>query len=125
MAYGKGFNGPVGPARVLHRARESLASVHICNVHIRVFLYCTSCAPRMIKVCLVSMRMSRLHARVHASFVLEDDPPRHIAHAQVRATHGVHKGAWYFEVVIEHVGSTGHVRLGWSTRKAELQARVF
>lgn len=42
----------------------------------------------------------------------------------VRATHGVYQGAWYCEVKVAHLGETGHVRLGWCTRKAELQAPV-
>lgn len=42
----------------------------------------------------------------------------------VRASHGVYQGAWYCEVKVAHLGETGHVRLGWCTRKAELQAPV-
>lgn len=34
------------------------------------------------------------------------------------------QGAWYCEVKVAHLGETGHVRLGWCTRKAELQAPV-
>lgn len=43
---------------------------------------------------------------------------------QVRATHGAHQGTWYYEVRVTHLGATGHARLGWATRKAELQAPV-
>jgi hypothetical protein len=43
---------------------------------------------------------------------------------QVRATHGAHQGTWYFEVDIRRLGSTGHARIGWATRSAELQAPV-
>ena len=46
------------------------------------------------------------------------------AGAQVRATHGAHEGAWYFEVSIRRLGPTGHARVGWGTRSAELQAPV-
>lgn len=42
----------------------------------------------------------------------------------VRCTHGVHEGAWYCEVKVEHLGEDGHCRLGWATRKAEIQAPV-
>lgn len=41
-----------------------------------------------------------------------------------RATHGAHEGTWYCEVTINHLGETGHCRLGWATAKAELQAPV-
>ena len=41
-----------------------------------------------------------------------------------RASHGVHEGAWYCEVKVTHLGKSGHCRLGWCTRKAELQAPV-
>lgn len=43
---------------------------------------------------------------------------------QVRATHGACEGTWFYEVTVTHLGSTGHVRVGWSTRKGELQAPV-
>lgn len=36
----------------------------------------------------------------------------------------MHKGTWYFEIIIVHLGATGHCRLGWSTKKGELQAPV-
>ncbi len=42
----------------------------------------------------------------------------------VRATHGAYVGTWYCEVLVKHLGKTGHVRLGWCTRKVELQAPV-
>eukprot|EP01026_Neomeris_dumetosa_P067491 TRINITY_DN6583_c0_g1_i3.p1 TRINITY_DN6583_c0_g1~~TRINITY_DN6583_c0_g1_i3.p1 ORF type:complete len:381 (-),score=58.62 TRINITY_DN6583_c0_g1_i3:332-1474(-) len=41
-----------------------------------------------------------------------------------RSTHGSHVGTWFYEVLIEHLGETGHCRVGWSTKKAELQAPV-
>ncbi|KAJ9506523.1 hypothetical protein QJQ45_005018 [Haematococcus lacustris] len=41
-----------------------------------------------------------------------------------RCSHGVHQGAWYCEAKITRLGKTGHVRLGWCTKKAELQAPV-
>ena len=43
---------------------------------------------------------------------------------QARAVHGAHEGTWYYEVTMEHLGASGHVRLGWSTRNAELQTPV-
>lgn len=43
---------------------------------------------------------------------------------KVRATHGACEGTWFYEAKIEHLGTSGHVRLGWSTRKGELQAPV-
>lgn len=42
----------------------------------------------------------------------------------VRATHGTHVGTWYFEIKVTHLGETGHCRLGWATKKAELQGPV-
>ncbi len=43
----------------------------------------------------------------------------------VRATHGTHQGgAWYCEVTVGQLGATGHVRVGWCTSRAELQAPV-
>ena len=42
---------------------------------------------------------------------------------QARATRGVHRGTWYFEIRVTHLGPTGHCRLGWSTKKGELQVR--
>ncbi|GFH32442.1 Set1/Ash2 histone methyltransferase complex subunit ASH2 [Haematococcus lacustris] len=41
-----------------------------------------------------------------------------------RCSHGVHQGTWYCEAKITRLGKTGHVRLGWCTKKAELQAPV-
>jgi Set1/Ash2 histone methyltransferase complex subunit ASH2 len=42
----------------------------------------------------------------------------------VRGSHGVHVGTWYAEVTLTHLGDTGHVRLGWATRAAEINAPV-
>mmetsp|Transcript_813 Transcript_813/g.1213 ORF Transcript_813/g.1213 Transcript_813/m.1213 type:complete len:319 (+) Transcript_813:208-1164(+) len=42
----------------------------------------------------------------------------------VRASHGTAQGTWYCEATVEHLGPTGHVRLGWCARKAELQAPI-
>lgn len=42
----------------------------------------------------------------------------------VRASHGAYKGTWYCEARVNHLGKSGHVRLGWCTRRAELQAPV-
>ena len=45
----------------------------------------------------------------------------------VRATHGVHNGAYFWEAQIlspEPFDEHSHVRLGWSTRMGELQAPV-
>ncbi|KAH7838181.1 hypothetical protein Vadar_022984 [Vaccinium darrowii] len=42
----------------------------------------------------------------------------------VRATRGVVEGAWYFEIKVVNLGSTGHTRLGWSMEKGDLQAPV-
>lgn len=42
----------------------------------------------------------------------------------VRATHGFHQGTHYCEVSVEHLGDSGHVRLGWSSRQAEINAPV-
>ncbi|KXZ54453.1 hypothetical protein GPECTOR_4g1004 [Gonium pectorale] len=41
-----------------------------------------------------------------------------------RGSHGTHEGALYCEVRVVHTGKTGHCRVGWCTRKAELQAPV-
>ncbi|KAI7990278.1 Protein TRAUCO [Camellia lanceoleosa] len=42
----------------------------------------------------------------------------------VRATRGVMKGAWYFEIKVVKLGEMGHTRLGWSMEKGDLQAPV-
>ena len=45
----------------------------------------------------------------------------------VRATHGVHNGAYFWEAQIlpsDPIDEQAHVRLGWSTRMGELQAPV-
>ena len=43
----------------------------------------------------------------------------------IRATHGVHNGAYYWECQIgKSTDSNAHVRVGWSTRQGELQAPV-
>jgi Set1/Ash2 histone methyltransferase complex subunit ASH2 len=42
----------------------------------------------------------------------------------VRATHGAHEGTFYCEVTVQHLGSSGHCRLGWSSRRAEINAPV-
>ena len=48
----------------------------------------------------------------------------------VRATHGVHDGAYFWEAqilpttTVSEEGEAPHVRLGWSTRMGELQAPV-
>jgi Set1/Ash2 histone methyltransferase complex subunit ASH2 len=51
----------------------------------------------------------------------------------VRCTHGAASGAWYCEARIEHLGTTGHARLGWcgpcaqrlgaAVRRADVLAR--
>ncbi|GLC45275.1 hypothetical protein PLESTB_000717800 [Pleodorina starrii] len=41
-----------------------------------------------------------------------------------RCSHGAHEGALYCEVRVSRMGVSGHCRLGWCTRKAELQAPV-
>ncbi|KAL3157668.1 hypothetical protein ABBQ32_012107 [Trebouxia sp. C0010 RCD-2024] len=41
-----------------------------------------------------------------------------------RATHGAFQGTWYFEITVVHLGQHGHARLGWSTKKGDLQAPV-
>ena len=43
---------------------------------------------------------------------------------QARATHGTFRGCYYYEVKVTHLGSSGHARVGWATRKGELQAPV-
>ena len=50
--------------------------------------------------------------------------PEALTAAQARATHGAFQGTWYFEIKITKLGKSGHVRLGWSTRKGDLQAPV-
>mmetsp|Transcript_2977 Transcript_2977/g.4752 ORF Transcript_2977/g.4752 Transcript_2977/m.4752 type:complete len:335 (-) Transcript_2977:810-1814(-) len=41
-----------------------------------------------------------------------------------RSTLCVDEGAWYFEVVVAHLGDSGHARVGWSTKWGELNAPV-
>lgn len=41
----------------------------------------------------------------------------------VRATHGVHNGSYFYEVLVHEArGENAHLRLGWSTRQGNLQA---
>jgi Set1/Ash2 histone methyltransferase complex subunit ASH2 len=42
----------------------------------------------------------------------------------VRATHGFHQGTYYCEVTVDHLGETGHCRLGWSTKQSEIAGPV-
>lgn len=42
----------------------------------------------------------------------------------VRATHGYHAGTYYCEVTVQHLGKSGHCRVGWTTKKSELNAPV-
>eukprot|EP00775_Hariotina_reticulata_P001810 gene1810-2143_t len=42
----------------------------------------------------------------------------------VRATHGFHAGTFYCEVAVQHLGATGHCRIGWATKKAEINAPI-
>eukprot|EP00879_Flechtneria_rotunda_P001658 GHRR01001818.1.p1 GENE.GHRR01001818.1~~GHRR01001818.1.p1 ORF type:complete len:329 (+),score=121.76 GHRR01001818.1:277-1263(+) len=48
----------------------------------------------------------------------------HKGFRSVRATHGSHVGTLYCEAIVQHLGETGHCRLGWSTKKAEINAPV-
>jgi hypothetical protein len=39
-----------------------------------------------------------------------------------RATHGIHRGAYFWEVeVLPPQSENAHIRIGWSTRQGELQ----
>jgi len=42
----------------------------------------------------------------------------------VRATHGVHRGSYYWELEVIQSGPDSHIRVGWSTRQGELQGPV-
>ena len=42
----------------------------------------------------------------------------------VRATHGVHRGSYYWELEVLQSGPDSHIRVGWSTRQGELQGPV-
>jgi Set1/Ash2 histone methyltransferase complex subunit ASH2 len=42
----------------------------------------------------------------------------------VRSTHGAHEGTFYCEATVQHLGSSGHCRLGWSSKRAEINAPV-
>nr|XP_011432333.1 set1/Ash2 histone methyltransferase complex subunit ASH2 isoform X1 [Crassostrea gigas] len=43
-------------------------------------------------------------------------------YSMVRATHGVRRGAWYFEVLIEEMPQDSATRIGWSQSLGNLQA---
>lgn len=45
-------------------------------------------------------------------------------YAMIRASHGVAKGTWYFEVNFDDQPEDSHIRIGWSQRHAALQACV-
>jgi Set1/Ash2 histone methyltransferase complex subunit ASH2 len=40
------------------------------------------------------------------------------------ASHGVRRGAFYYEIVIAHLGESGHARVGWKSKKGEANAPV-
>lgn len=42
----------------------------------------------------------------------------------IRATHGAVSGSWYFEVTVLPYKGDGAVRLGWSTRRADIETPV-
>jgi Set1/Ash2 histone methyltransferase complex subunit ASH2 len=42
----------------------------------------------------------------------------------IRATHGMYEGSFYCEVKVTRLGDTGHCRLGWSSKKSEINAPV-
>jgi Set1/Ash2 histone methyltransferase complex subunit ASH2 len=70
-----------------------------------------------------------LISRVHKASQLQLSEDRlsvtgHKGFRTARCSHGAHEGALYCEVTVTHMGATGHCRLGWCTRKAELQAPV-
>lgn len=46
----------------------------------------------------------------------------HKGFRSARCSHGSHEGTWYCEAKVVHLGSTGHARLGWGTKRAELNA---
>lgn len=48
----------------------------------------------------------------------------HKGYRTARVSHGVHSGTWYCELTPTHLGASGHVRMGWCTHKAEMQAPV-
>lgn len=41
-----------------------------------------------------------------------------------RATHGYHCGTFYCEATVQQLGKSGHCRIGWTTKKSELNAPV-
>ena len=43
-------------------------------------------------------------------------------YCMVRATHGVSRGAWYWEAAVEEMPEGAATRLGWGRRYANLQA---
>ncbi|KAI5019360.1 hypothetical protein ZWY2020_044248 [Hordeum vulgare] len=70
-----------------------------------------------------------LLSRVYKSEKIEVSEDRLTAgstkgYRMIRATHGVASGAWYFEVKLVHLGSSGATRLGWATNKADMQTPV-
>ncbi len=70
-----------------------------------------------------------LLSRVHKAAQLQLSEDRlsvtgHKGFRTARCSHGAHRGAVYCEATITRMGATGHCRLGWCTRKAELQAPV-
>lgn len=48
----------------------------------------------------------------------------HKGFRSVRATHGCYVGTYYCEATVQHLGSSGHCRLGWSSKRAEINAPV-
>lgn len=80
----------------------------------------------------VQLSKTEKAAQLHlsASSSLPSQPPLLLSvtgskgYRTARCSHGVHQGTWYCEVHVTSLGSTGHCRLGWCTKKAELQAPV-
>ena len=70
-----------------------------------------------------------LLSRVYKSEKIEVSEDRLTAgstkgYRMIRATRGIASGAWYFEVKVMHLGSSGATRLGWATNKADIQTPV-
>lgn len=69
------------------------------------------------------VQLSKVHKS--ARLVLSQDRlsvTGHKGFRSVRSSHGAHVGTWYCEARVKHLGSSGHVRLGWGTKRAELNA---
>uniref|UniRef100_A0A8C4DVR6 Ash2 like, histone lysine methyltransferase complex subunit n=1 Tax=Dicentrarchus labrax TaxID=13489 RepID=A0A8C4DVR6_DICLA len=78
----------------------------------------------LYRACLYERVLLALHDRAPQLKISDDrlTVTGEKGYSMVRASHGVRKGAWYFEVTVEDMPSETAARLGWSQPLGNLQA---